>query len=85
LAEIASPVALSALADNPGADIPNSGFRHMLERHGSDAALRESLLNRADLPLDIWQAIAAALANHCCGNGPGRAPAPWITPPLGRA
>jgi uncharacterized protein (DUF2336 family) len=63
LAEIASPVALSALADNPGADIPNSGFRRMLERHGADAALRESLLNRADLPLDIRQAIAAAVAN----------------------
>ena len=63
LAEIASPVALSALADNPGADIPNSGFRRMLERHGAEAALRESLLNRADLPLDIRQAIAAAVAN----------------------
>src|SRR3954469_18885392 len=61
-AEIASPVVLSALADNPGADIPNSGFRRMLERHGADAALRESLLNRVNLPLDIRQAIAVAVA-----------------------
>ena len=63
LAEIASPVVLSALADNPGADIPNSGLRRMLERHGADAALRESLLNRVNLPLDIRQAIAAAVAD----------------------
>lgn len=63
LAEIASPVALSALADNPGADIPDSGFRRMLERHGADPALRESLLNRPNLPLDTRQAIAVAVAD----------------------
>ena len=63
LAEIASPVALSALADNPGADIPDSGFRRILERHGADPALRESLLNRPNLPLDTRQAIAVAVVD----------------------
>ena len=40
LAEIASPVVLSALADNPESDIPNSGLKRMLERHGADAAFK---------------------------------------------
>src|SRR4051812_8121215 len=42
LAEIAAPVALTTLADNPGADIPASAFRRLLERHGADATVRES-------------------------------------------
>jgi uncharacterized protein (DUF2336 family) len=63
LAEIASPVALAALVDNRGAEIPASSFARMVERHGSDAELRAALLDRADLPLDIRQAIAVALAD----------------------
>jgi uncharacterized protein (DUF2336 family) len=62
LAEIAAPVALTALADNPGADIPASAFRRLLERHGADATVRESLLRRPDLPLETRQAVAAAVA-----------------------
>ena len=61
LAEVAAPVAVGARRQRRRRD-PDASFRRMLERHGSDANLRESLLRRADLPLDVRQGIAAALA-----------------------
>ena len=42
--------ALTALAGNAGADVPEFGLRRMLDRFGADAALREALLTRACLP-----------------------------------
>jgi uncharacterized protein (DUF2336 family) len=63
LAEIAPPAALVALLDNAGAEIADMSFARMVERHGTDAALREALLQRPDLPLDVRHAIATALSN----------------------
>lgn len=62
LAEIARPGALAELARNPGAQIAHGALVRMVERHGDEPALREALLGRPDLPVDIAQAIAAALA-----------------------
>ncbi|NNM73276.1 DUF2336 domain-containing protein [Enterovirga sp. DB1703] len=62
LGEIGRRPALVRLARNRGADIGHSTLVRMVERHGDHAPLRETLLARPDLPVDIAQAIAAALA-----------------------
>lgn len=62
LAEIARPAALARLAGNAGAQISHAALARMVERHGDQPALREALLGRPDLPVDIAQAIAAVLA-----------------------
>ncbi|KMO39251.1 DUF2336 domain-containing protein [Methylobacterium aquaticum] len=63
LAEIAGAAALRALAANPGAEITRGSLLRMVERHGDDASLREALLARADLPIDVRQAVTARLAS----------------------
>ena len=67
LAEIGRPEALVVLAGNPGAEILDLSLFRMVQRHGSDGALREALLARADLPVEIAQAIAAALSETLSG------------------
>lgn len=67
LAEIACPAALASLAANEGAAIGHSALIRMIERHGDAPEVRESLLARADLPADVAQAIAAALARQLAG------------------
>lgn len=62
LAEIGAAAALVALAANPEADIPDFSLARMVERHGHDALLREALLARPGLPVEIAQSIATALA-----------------------
>jgi uncharacterized protein (DUF2336 family) len=62
LAEVAEPEALAALAGNPAAAIAPSSLSRMIERHGGHGPLREALLARSDLPLDLRQAIVGALA-----------------------
>jgi uncharacterized protein (DUF2336 family) len=62
LAEIAGPEALMSLLDNPGAMLGTRSLARIVERHGGEGAVREALLARADLPIEIRQAVAAALA-----------------------
>ena len=62
LGEIGRPAPLVRLAANPGAEIAHSTLCRILERHGDQAPLREALLGRPDLPVDVAQAIAAELA-----------------------
>lgn len=62
LCEIGGLAAVTALAGNPGAEIDDAGLARALERHGGDALLREALLGRPGLPVEIAQMIAAALA-----------------------
>lgn len=50
LADNAAPEALTMLAQNFGADLPEFGLRRMLERFGGDGALREAMLTRPRLP-----------------------------------
>jgi uncharacterized protein (DUF2336 family) len=63
LAEIAGPNALAALAANPGADIADASLWRLVERHGSHAALRQALLRRASLPLDLRHAVGLTAAD----------------------
>ena len=62
LAEIAGPRALTILIANPGAVLAGSSLMRVLERHGDDGALREAMLARDDLPVEVRQAVAARLA-----------------------
>lgn len=62
LAEIAGAVALRTLAANTGAEITRGSLMRIVERHGGDAPLREALLARPGLPLDVRQAVTARLA-----------------------
>lgn len=63
LAEIGSPTALVLLARNPGAEIADGSLARMVERHGAAAELREALLDRDDVPVEICQAITVALSD----------------------
>lgn len=62
LAEVGTADALVALIRNGGAEIAEFSLARMVERHGSNAVLREALLGRDDLPVDITQAVVASLA-----------------------
>lgn len=72
LAEIALPEALVVLAGNHAAPVPAFSIRRIVERHGDDAALREALLGRPDLPpcvrLELVGATARALAAFVTGR-----------------
>ncbi|RVU16308.1 DUF2336 domain-containing protein [Methylobacterium oryzihabitans] len=80
LAEIAGPAALARLAANPGAEITRGSLLRLVDRHGDDGSLREALLARADLPLDVRQAVtarlAASLSDFVVGCG-------WLSPERG--
>lgn len=67
LAEIAAPATLAVLAGNATAQITTGRLLRMVERHGTDAGLREALLSRADLPLEVRHAVAAGLARSLSG------------------
>lgn len=77
LAEIAGAEALVALVENPGAEIGPSSLARMVERHGEDGALREALLARPDLPLDVRQAVAVALSRSLTAFVTGVG---WLSP-----
>lgn len=64
LAEIGGADTLAALARNPTARITTGRLLRMVERHGSDAPLREALLARAELPLEVRHAVGARLAKQ---------------------
>ena len=67
LAEAASLEAVRALADNPGADVPEFSLRRMVERFGADAGLREALLARAELPASVRVDLVCAGASALTG------------------
>jgi uncharacterized protein (DUF2336 family) len=67
LAEIGQPEALVILARNLSAEIPDFSLRRMTERHGTDGAVREALLARPHLPVDIHQDLVAAVSDALSG------------------
>ncbi|MDJ1159371.1 DUF2336 domain-containing protein [Chelatococcus sp. SYSU_G07232] len=77
LAEVGAPEALVALAGNPGASIPASALRRMLERHGEDGDLREALLARRDLSAATRQTIAGLVAGRLSAFVTGCG---WLSP-----
>lgn len=80
LAEIAGADTLAVLARNPTARITTGRMLRMVERHGADAALREALLARAELPIEVRHALGQRLAETlsrfvtACG---------WLSPERG--
>lgn len=63
LGEIAAASALVELLGNPGAEIPRSALVRILERFREIPQLREAMLARRDLPVEIRQSIAVAVAD----------------------
>jgi len=80
MAEIAGPVALAALAGNHSAGVTTGSLLRLVARHGDDAALREAVLARPQLPLEVRQActdrVAESLARLAVASG-------WLTPARG--
>jgi uncharacterized protein (DUF2336 family) len=72
LAEVASVEANVALVENSGADVPLFSLDRLLARFPDDATLREVLLARGDLPVDVRMAMVknttdqlTAFARNC--------------------
>ncbi len=81
LAEVARPAALVALADNHGVMIPTFSLKRMVERHGADPALREALLARPNLAVEIRLLIVTAVADALSSFAVG---CDWMTPERSR-
>ncbi|MCJ2035847.1 DUF2336 domain-containing protein [Methylobacterium sp. J-068] len=80
LAEIGEAEALVALARNRGARITTGSLMRMVERHGDAAVLREAILARPDLPLEVRQSVTTRLAASLSAFAVG---AGWLTPARG--
>jgi uncharacterized protein (DUF2336 family) len=63
IAEVAGAAACLVLIENPHADTPVAALARIAERHGHLAAVRETLLARADVPADTRQALVAKLSD----------------------
>jgi uncharacterized protein (DUF2336 family) len=62
IAEVAEAEAVCALAANPGASLPAFSMARIVERHGSDPAVRDALMARDDLPPDVRLSVVRALS-----------------------
>ena len=60
IAEVGEREALIALAVNTAAELRPFSMKRMVERFGDDAELREAMLARADLPLELRHDLAVA-------------------------
>ncbi|KQP06617.1 hypothetical protein ASF28_16285 [Methylobacterium sp. Leaf99] len=80
MAEIAGPEALAAMVRNRSARITAGSLLRLVARHGDDASLREAVLARPHLPLEVRQActdrLAEVLSRHAVASG-------WLTPARG--
>lgn len=63
LAEIGGADAVTVLLDNGGARISDSSLARILARHGGNAQVREAMLQRPGISVEIRQSIAVALAD----------------------
>ena len=62
IAEVGSAESCLILIENPDADVAQFSIDRIAERFGALAAIRESLLSRADLPASTRQALVAKLS-----------------------
>ncbi len=76
IAEVGDPPACLALVENPGAEIARISFGRMAERFGGDAAVRDALLMRIDLPAEVRQQLVRAVGDRLTEFVSGKA---WIT------
>ena len=64
VSEVATAEACLELLCNSGARVPRFSLDRMVERHGADPELRETLLLRNDLPLDVRAALVGHLTSR---------------------
>jgi uncharacterized protein (DUF2336 family) len=64
IAEIGLPMACAVLARNPHAHFTPRTCSRLVERHGSDASVRDALLDRRDLPIAERQKLLLKLAER---------------------
>lgn len=76
IAEVAGPDACVALLLNAGARVPAFSIARLAERLGHDAHVREALLGRDGLPVEIRQCLVARLSEQLQGFVAGKA---WMT------
>jgi uncharacterized protein (DUF2336 family) len=77
IAEVGSAQACLALLENSDADIAPFSIDRVVERFGHLAAIRQSVLARADLPMATRQALLAKLSRTLAGFVAGRQ---WLGP-----
>lgn len=77
LAELGEAPSLVALAANHEAEVTTGSLMRMVARHGDAASLREALLARPDLPLEVRQAVSARLAESLAAFAVASG---WLTP-----
>jgi uncharacterized protein (DUF2336 family) len=59
--------AVHALLENAGAEIPEFSIHRLIERFSDDGALRETLINRSDLPVEIRMSLVDATTRQLIG------------------
>jgi uncharacterized protein (DUF2336 family) len=62
LCEVGDAGAVLALLRNPGATIASVSLARAAERHGQEVQIREELMRRTDLPIEVRLTLATALA-----------------------
>ncbi len=71
LAEVGEAEAVLALVANASAAIPGFSFARIVERHGEDAALRDALMAREDLPAEVRVSVVVRISEAMAGvRGP---------------
>lgn len=63
IAEIGDAAEIEAMLGNPGAIVSRHSLRRICERHGGDAAIRELLLSREELPADARHLLAISVSD----------------------
>jgi uncharacterized protein (DUF2336 family) len=67
IAERGDITAILALLENNGAEIREASIHAMIDRFGEESALRELLLNRPDLPVDIRMMLVDMVTRQLVG------------------
>ena len=76
LAEVGTAATNLALLRNPGARLPRFSLERIIARHGADFDICETLLERADLPLDLRHILVERAADSLCSVAVSRAIVP---------
>ncbi|MFN8829103.1 MAG: DUF2336 domain-containing protein [Labrys sp. (in: a-proteobacteria)] len=76
IAALAGVDGCQALVENTDCPVIASAYTRILARHGDDASLRNAVLARQDLPLDVRQAAIATLSRTLAGFVADRG---WLT------
>ena len=69
--------AVYAMLENAGAEIAESSIHRLLERFEDEAVLREILINRSDLPVEIRMSLVDATTRQLVGFAEGCG---WLSP-----